>query len=104
MAFSREVKEAVLRRSSGLCERKLPNGQRCLALGAEFHHIVLRSRHGKRIKKLADSEENCMLICLTCHRNRHDGVGWNADADSLVPGADFRLALREGGLDGTKNI
>ncbi len=98
MPFSKEVTQKVWDRADGLCERKLPNGQRCLAPGSEFHHIVLKGmggRHG-RFKKMADSKANCMLVCLGCHRERHEGHGWNDDADSLIPGADIRLALRAG--------
>jgi len=52
-------------------------------------------RHG-RFKELVDSEANCMLVCLSCHSERHDTGSWNSDADSLVPGVDVRLALRTG--------
>lgn len=92
MSFSIAVREAVWERSSGLCERKLLTGQRCLAPGAEFHHIVLKSHHGRKMRVLIDSKENCMLTCLNCHRERHDGV-WNEDADDLVPGLDVRRSV-----------
>jgi len=94
MPFNKEVREAVLRRSGGLCERKLWTGQRCMASGAEFHHIVrkgLGGRHGI-FKKLSDSEANCMLLCIGCHQERHDH-SWNEDADELVPGREIRKLL-----------
>ena len=94
--FSTEVRWNVLERSEGLCERKLPTGQRCLAPGSEFHHIVLKKmggRHGK-YKEMVDSEANCMLVCLGCHRERHDHSSWNDDAADLIPGQDIRDRLR----------
>ena len=98
MSFSIEVKQHVLDRSGGLCERKLPTGNRCLAPGSELHHIVLKKMGGRqgRFKKMADSEENAMLVCLECHRERHEGACWNDDADELVPGREVRDILRGG--------
>lgn len=93
MGFSDAVRRKVLERASGLCERKLPTGRRCLAPGAELHHIVPRSHHGKKKKELVDSEANCMLLCLGCHRDRHDTGRWNDDADELVPGCEIRALL-----------
>ena len=81
MAFSKKTKELVLDRASGLCERILPNGWRCMAPGAEFHHIILKKmggRHGE-MKKTIDSPDNCMLVCLSCHRLRHEGKGWEEE-------------------------
>ena len=96
--FSTEVRHSVWNRADGLCERKSRNGKRCFAPGAEFHHIVLKKMGGRqgRFKKLVDSEENCMMVCLNCHSERHDGVGWNEDADELVPGREVRLELKGG--------
>lgn len=95
MAFSPKVKQAVLTRSGGLCERQLPSGRRCLSLGHDYHHIVRKGmggRHGEA-KKISDSEANCMMVCLSCHGERHDGQGWNEDAADLVPGKEFRAML-----------
>ena len=98
-SFSAEVQFMVWERSGGLCERKLPTGQRCFAPGADYHHIILKKmggRHGE-MKKLINSEENCMLVCLGCHQQRHEAPSWNEDADELVPGRDFRDRLKRGG-------
>lgn len=99
MSFGKYVVEKVQLRSGGLCERQLPDGRRCLAPGAEHHHIVLKGMGGRKgeMKKLIDSEENCMVICLSCHRQRHEGHGWNEDAADLVPGKEFRERLKKGG-------
>ena len=105
MSFSAAVRERVYDRSGSCCERKLPTGQRCLAPGAEYHHIILKGlggRHG-RFKKMADSEENCMMVCLGCHRERHEGPGWNEDAAGLVPGEEVRELLRRGRANATGN-
>lgn len=101
MSFSRAVRQKVLFRSSGLCERWLPEGRRCLAPGAEFHHIVPKGMGGRRgeAKKLIDSEANCMLVCLKCHRERHEGHGWNEDADKLIPLGEIRRYLKGAGVD-----
>lgn len=75
MALSKAVREAVWKRASGLCERIKPDGKRCLAPGAEFHHIILKGMGGRKgeMKKWSDSEENIALVCLMCHRRIHDG-------------------------------
>lgn len=75
MAFSPEVERRVWERAGGLCEDKLPNGKRCFGPGAEFHHKTLKKIGGRKgaMKKFIDSEENCMLVCLRCHRRRHGG-------------------------------
>lgn len=98
VSFSAEVKSKVWLRADGLCERKLPTGQRCFAPGAEFHHIILKKmggRHGE-FKRLVDSMENAMVVCLGCHSERHDHGGWNEDADELVPGCEVRDRLKKG--------
>lgn len=78
MAFSKKTKETVWRRASGLCERILPNGKRCLAPGAEYHHIKLKGMGGRKgeMKKKIDALDNCLLVCIECHRQRHEGKGW----------------------------
>ena len=78
MAFSKRTKEFVWQRASGLCERVKPDGKRCLAPGAEFHHILLKKMGGRKggVKKKIDALDNCMLVCLECHRLRHEGEGW----------------------------
>ena len=98
MSFSKKVTQSVFDRSGGLCERKLPAGRRCMAPGSEFHHIVLKKMGGRQgeFKKLADSETNCMVVCLVCHRERHEGSGWNEDADEFILGREFREKLRRG--------
>ena len=95
MGFSVKVRERVWDRSGGMCERKLPTGSRCLAPGSEFHHIILKKMGGRkgRYKELVDSEANCMLACLKCHKERHDSGSWNSDAADLVPGRDVRNLL-----------
>ena len=77
----------------------MPTGQRCFAPGCEFHHIVLKGMGGRKgeMKRLSDSESNCMVVCLECHRQRHEGLGWNEDADGLVPGEEIRSRLKKGG-------
>ena len=99
LSFSLAVREKVWDRAGGMCERKMPTGQRCFAPGSEFHHIILKKMGGRqgKFKELSDSEANCMLVCLGCHKERHDGAGWNDDAAELVPGREVRDRLEKGG-------
>jgi hypothetical protein len=49
------------------------------------------------MRELINDERNGMDVCLRCHKS---ASSWNADAADLVPGEDFRQALRTGrGLD-----
>ena len=91
----RRVIEYVLRRSGGLCERKLPDGRRCLAPAADFHHIVPKRMGGRKglFRKLFDDPRNIMAACRPCH---DCASSWNEDAASLVPGAEYRQALEAG--------
>ena len=99
--FSPEVRQQVWQESGGLCERKHPDGRRCLAPGMEFHHLVPKRMGGRKgeVKKWVDSAKNCMLVCLHCHRTE---PFWNEDARELAKVArgwtaeDHRLAREIG--------
>ena len=96
MTFSPEVKRRILERSDGLCERTLPSGRRCLAPVVEIHHIVAKKMGGRKgvMREAINDERNGMAVCRCCH----DAASlWDSDAAVLVPGADFRAALRTGG-------
>lgn len=74
--FSKTVRELVLKRASGHCER-------CggVSFRYEHHHRRPRAMGGS---KRADTNEpaNCLLLCLECHRaiemNRAEALdhGW----------------------------
>lgn len=55
--MDKEIVQAVLERSQGLCEN-------CYGPGAEFHHICFGS--GKR--KQHETKESVVLLCSRCHR------------------------------------
>ena len=93
--FSLEVRREIRERSGGLCERKLPDGRRCLAPASDIHHIVpkgMGGRHGA-MKRLINDLRNGIDVCRSCHER---ASMWNEDADDLVPGAEFREKLRKG--------
>ncbi len=93
--FKPDTRQRIIERSGGLCERKLPGGNRCLCQAVDIHHIVPKGMGGRKgvYRELIDDERNGMACCRGCHTD----VGcWDNDADSLVPGAEFRAALRTG--------
>lgn len=55
--MKKEIVDAVMERSKGLCEN-------CLQNGTELHHIV--SGSGKR--KEHESTNSIVLLCYDCHR------------------------------------
>jgi hypothetical protein len=63
-AEAERVRQAILIRSSGVCE-VVKNGVRCKNPGSEFHHTRFRSKGGQ------DTEENQILICEQDHRIIH---------------------------------
>ena len=90
--FSLKVKQKILDRSGQLCERKLPNGKRCLARVSDIHHIVAKKMGGRKgvYREAINDERNSMAVCRKCHDM---ASMWNPDATELVPGGDFRTAL-----------
>lgn len=97
MMFSRETKRRIMDRCDGLCERWLPEGRRCLAPVVDIHHIVPRAMGGRKgvWHELINDEKNGMGVCRTCHEM---AAFWTEDDSRLVPGPDFRAALRRGEL------
>lgn len=65
-----ELRQNVLARSEYRCENDF-NGDRCRApltwMMFEMHHMQSRGRGG------SDSMENCIALCMACHRMHHDG-------------------------------
>jgi 5-methylcytosine-specific restriction endonuclease McrA len=58
-----EIRQKLLEEHGGLCQNC---GRNPGFLGLSLHHIVFKSRGGKTI------EENCCLICSTCHEVAHN--------------------------------
>ena len=92
--FSIEIRRRVQERCGGMCERKLPSGQRCGSPIWDFHHCVAKKMGGRHgiMKKLVNQIENCIAVCRGCH---DQASSWNEDATDLVPGKEFRQQLRD---------
>jgi len=58
-----EIRQQLLEEHGGLCQNC---GRHPGFLGLSLHHIVFKSRGGKT------TEENCCLICSTCHDIAHN--------------------------------
>jgi 5-methylcytosine-specific restriction endonuclease McrA len=58
-----EIRQKLLEEHGGLCQNC---GSNPGFLGLSLHHIVFKSRGGKT------TEENCCLICSTCHEVAHN--------------------------------
>ena len=95
MAVSQKTKQIVWERSGGLCERRLANGRQCMAPAVDQHHIIPKGMGGRKgvMKVLFDKPDNLMNICRSCHSCVSM---WNEDATGLVPGKEFRTALKAG--------
>mgnify|MGYP001582454071 FL=1 len=95
--FSSAARREIRERSAGLCERKLPDGKRCLAPAVEEHHIVAKGMGGRHgiMKRLINDPRNGIDVCRQCHEGAST---WNDDADDLVPGKEFRERLRRGNI------
>lgn len=95
MAVTEKTKRLVWERSDGLCERRLVNGRQCMALAVDQHHIIPKGMGGRKgvMKMLFDLPDNLMNTCRNCHGCVSM---WNEDATDLVPGKEFRTALRDG--------
>lgn len=85
MTVTAETKRIVWDRAGGLCERVLADGKRCSGPGAEIHHIKLKGMGGRKgeMKEKIDALDNLLLVCLQCHRERHEGKGWKEKGDGL---------------------
>ena len=62
-------------RAEGRCE-VVRDGVRCGRPGAEVDHVEAKGmggRHGAA-RRRSESDENLRVICLSCHRARHDGL------------------------------
>jgi 5-methylcytosine-specific restriction endonuclease McrA len=92
-SFPVKVRREIFERASGLCERKLPNGKRCLAPATEAHHIIPKRMGGrKKSLPLFDDKRNGMAACRPCHVAE---PFWNEDAADLVPGKEYREWLKK---------
>lgn len=49
-------------------------GQLCRMCGSgrvELHHLLPRSKFGKRRKHVRDHPDNCIPLCHACHQDHH---------------------------------
>ena len=46
--------------------------EECKSLAVDIHHIIPRSKFGKKVKHLQDLPENLIALCRTCHRKQHN--------------------------------
>ena len=63
MATSKAVKEAIIKRSEGMCER-------CGGVGCDPHHLLEGST-----KSQTECAENVLWVCRSCHRYLHSAQG-----------------------------
>lgn len=64
--MNKEIVQAVIERSKGLCEV-------CLAPGTEIHHIIFGSGARKQCERI----ESVILLCYECHRGTYGIHGKN---------------------------
>lgn len=46
----------------------------CGAIAVDIHHIIPRSKFGKKTKELQDHYTNLIALCRKCHEKAHDNV------------------------------
>jgi 5-methylcytosine-specific restriction endonuclease McrA len=56
----------------GLDEHSFIACEVCKAKAVDIHHIVFRSKFGKKTKDQQDAIENLIALCRECHNKAHD--------------------------------
>lgn len=79
-AAYREARNAVERRSNGVCEARAYFG--CVGTGEHAHHVQRRSQGG------SDDPGNLLWVCFACH-------GWIHDHPLLATKAGLLWSVRE---------
>lgn len=46
----------------------------CGTVATDIHHIIPRSKFGKKTKDLQDQHTNLIALCRNCHNKSHDNV------------------------------
>jgi hypothetical protein len=72
-------REAVKRRSGGLCEAETPV---CEGIGHHAHHVKVRGMGGS--KATDHSEANLLWVSSECHRYIHANVAWSKEQGYLA--------------------
>lgn len=74
--WPQEVKDAVWRRSGGMCEAKA--SPECRKYAGQLHHRRMRSQGGP------DTVENALHVCTPCHGYIHDNPQQSYEAGWLI--------------------
>lgn len=74
--WPQEVKDAVWRRSGGMCEAGVAEG--CRKYAAHIHHRLMRSQGGP------DTLANAWHLCSVCHAYIHDHPQESYEAGWLI--------------------